>query len=287
MINGLFIVGNKRSGSTHLMKLLNLHPNIFVSNESDIIWILYNFHNNRPLDYYPHDSPAGMKFSLEAARHILSKDCTVQENFYNYQTYLMKKGFISVPPMNKESLKYIGDQKPYQNIDPELLPFILEHFPNSKFIHLVRHPYWVISSSMKFMKTGSFLWEGKTPEQIFDKWVFHEKNVLEAQIKYKLDKIQVNYDDIVSDTRKTMSKIFKFLDLDFDKELLFKCRYETAPNFKKIPIFPTTPEQENIMNLYGFKTHFNFIEREVVPDIKEFYHKATFKLERILFHKGY
>jgi len=57
MTKAVFIVGNKRSGSTQLMALLNLHPNIFVSNESDIIWILYRFHNNQDIVPYPWDTP--------------------------------------------------------------------------------------------------------------------------------------------------------------------------------------------------------------------------------------
>lgn len=285
MVNGVFIVGNKRSGSTHIGKLLNLHPEIFVSNESDIMWILYNFHNNKPLDYYPLDSPAGMKFSLEAAEHILSKDCTVQENFYNFQTYLMKVGFISVPPMEKKNLKYIGDQKPYQNIDPDVLPFILEHFPDARFIHLVRHPFEVISSSMKFMKDGSFLWKGKTPEEIFDKWVYHEQAVINAKEKYPSLKIhQVDYGDIISDAENQMQKIFDFLGLSYSKEVLFNCRFETAPNFKKVTEYPVSDSQKKMMDVYGYQTNFNYIEQSIIPPIRQFYHKASFKLRRMLFH---
>jgi hypothetical protein len=284
MVNGVFIVGNKRSGSTHLMKLLNIHPEIFVSNESDIMWVLYNYHNNKPLDFYPLDSPAGMKFSLEAAEQILSKDKTVQENFYNFQTYLMEKGFISVAPMNKKNLKYIGDQKPYQNIDPEVLPFILEHFPNAKFIHLVRHPFEVISSSMKFMKDGSFLWKGKKPDEIFDKWVFHEQAVINAKAKYDLAIHQVDYHDIISDTENQMKNIFEFLGLAYTKEILFECRFETAPNFKEIPTYPTTEDQLKMMNNFGYKSKFNYFEKTIIPPITQFYNKATFKLRRILFH---
>ena len=36
----LFIMGNKRSGSTLMADLLNSHANVFVSHESDIAWIL-------------------------------------------------------------------------------------------------------------------------------------------------------------------------------------------------------------------------------------------------------
>jgi LPS sulfotransferase NodH len=34
----LFIMGNKRSGSTLMTDLLNSHTNVFVSHESDIAW---------------------------------------------------------------------------------------------------------------------------------------------------------------------------------------------------------------------------------------------------------
>jgi LPS sulfotransferase NodH len=37
----LFIMGNKRSGSTLVTDLLNAHPRVFVSHESDVAWLLY------------------------------------------------------------------------------------------------------------------------------------------------------------------------------------------------------------------------------------------------------
>ena len=40
MTRPLFLVGNKRSGTSHLVRLLNLHPQVFVSHESDIVWAL-------------------------------------------------------------------------------------------------------------------------------------------------------------------------------------------------------------------------------------------------------
>ncbi len=65
MTKAVFIIGNKRSGSTQLMHLLNLHPNIFISNESDILWILYRFHNNLDIVPYQWDTPIGMNRILE------------------------------------------------------------------------------------------------------------------------------------------------------------------------------------------------------------------------------
>ncbi|MCK5521977.1 MAG: sulfotransferase [Thiomargarita sp.] len=74
MTKAVFIIGNKRSGSTQLMHLLNLHPNIFVSNESDILWILYRFHNDLDIVPYKWDTPIGINRTLEKHKDLLSKD---------------------------------------------------------------------------------------------------------------------------------------------------------------------------------------------------------------------
>ncbi|OQY55386.1 MAG: hypothetical protein DRR08_02060 [Candidatus Parabeggiatoa sp. nov. 2] len=87
------MVGNKRSGSTQLMRLMNLHPNIFVSNESDIVWILYRFHND--LDIVPchYDTPVGMNRTLEKYTDSLSKDKTPLEPVQNLEKLLQYSFF--------------------------------------------------------------------------------------------------------------------------------------------------------------------------------------------------
>ena len=69
----LFIIGNKRSGSTLTTDLLNSHPNIFVSHESDIAWILFQANDGKPERYKPHplDSTLMMSSTLEIGKHIL------------------------------------------------------------------------------------------------------------------------------------------------------------------------------------------------------------------------
>src|SRR3954454_6758131 len=69
----LFFVGNKRSGTSLLVELLNFHPDVFVTPESDIVWILYQMRGGWPETFqcYPWDGPAGMNRTLEAAGTIL------------------------------------------------------------------------------------------------------------------------------------------------------------------------------------------------------------------------
>ncbi|MCA1763774.1 MAG: sulfotransferase [Cryomorphaceae bacterium] len=278
-MNGLFIVGNKRSGSTHIMRLLNLHQEVFISNESDIIWILYNFHRGREIERYPHDSPGGMNASLKLAKDVLDPDATVRENFENFQRKLMETGFLKMEPAHKEKLAYIGDQKPYQNIDPEMLPFILEHFPDAKFLHILRHPFEVIPSSMKFGGgTGGFIWNGMNAEEIMEKWEMHENWVAQAKQNYDLQMVQLKYGDLMRNPRREMKRVFDFLQLKSDSALLEKCRDITLTNFKPVENYKLTESQRDMLERYGMKTHFSLLERKVIPGAKQVFEKVKRKL---------
>jgi len=278
-MKGLFIVGNKRSGSTHIMRLLNLHPKIFISNESDIIWILYNFHRGKEIERYPYDSPGGMNAALKVARDVLDAKASVVENYENFQRKLMETGFLKMEPTQKSKLEYIGDQKPYQNIDPEMLPFILEHFPDAKFLHILRHPFEVIPSSMKFGGgTGGFIWKGMGPKEIMEKWEMHENWVADAKEKYSPDMVQLKYGDLMRDPRGEMQRIFDFLNLECDADLLEKCREITLVNFKPVENFALTETQRQLLKTYGMKTHFSLLQQKVIPQAKKVLEKIKRKL---------
>ena len=69
----LFLVGSKRSGSTLLANLLNVHSQVFVTHEADPAWILYQLFSGRskPLERYADDDAKGMIASLEECGEIL------------------------------------------------------------------------------------------------------------------------------------------------------------------------------------------------------------------------
>jgi hypothetical protein len=246
-----------------------------------VLWILYNFNQNREITPYPYDSPSGMEASLKQAGDSLDRALSVRENFVRYQTRLMEEGFLKIPPQKKPNLKYMGDQKPYQNIDPEMLPFILEHFPNARFLHIVRHPFEVVTSSMKFEKgTGGFIWKNKTPEEIMEMWERFENWVADARKKYPLQLLEVRYDQVIDYPKETMAEIFRFLDLEFDQALLKKCEQMTLKNYKSIDHYPVTPSQKAIMDRYGMKTEFSSWESRFMPKLKSEYHRGLRWLKR-------
>src|SRR3954451_10929116 len=104
----LFIVGSKRSGSTLMSNLLNAHPEVFVSHESDILWILYQARNGRPARYvrHPLDSELMMSSTVRGCRRILRSARgdpptpeQVVEAFHRVQARLMDEYFH--PPLEQ------------------------------------------------------------------------------------------------------------------------------------------------------------------------------------------
>jgi len=256
MTKAVFIIGNKRSGSTQLMHLLNLHPNIFISNESDILWILYRFHNNLDIVPYQWDTPIGMNRTLEKHKDLLSKDKTPFENFVTIQKAIMETGIGKIEPVHKKNLLWIGDQKPFQQIDPEILPFIKENFPDAKFIHLIRHPFPVVRSSQVFIGQ---LWKGMSVDEILQRWTMHESWV--QKNKNEVHKLDVKYEDIISHTQREMVRMFEFLEVTYDQTILKLARRITRSTIRLHPRLPCSPETEAIMSQYGYKTKSFWLEK--------------------------
>src|SRR5690606_38350007 len=133
---------------TLLMQILNFHPKIYISNESDIVWILYSCITGELGKEYEHDSPKGIRntFKIIGKKFFETNEKeNVYEKFIEAQLRIMSTGINRQTRQRKTNLKYIGDQKPFQQCDPSIIPFIIGNFPNPKFIHLIRHPKSVVS----------------------------------------------------------------------------------------------------------------------------------------------
>lgn len=253
----LFFTGNKRSGTSQLVRLLNLHSQIYVSHESDVIWILYQFHNEIPFASHPWDSPKGMKITLEACGNILKKNSSPQENFFALQRCVMEKGHAWLPPMQNKELLWIGDKKPFQLTDPLLIDFVLKLFPDAHFIHLVRHPFDVAMSAERFNKTpyGDF-WKDLTLEEKVTRWAFHEKQVLDFKRSGRARVLDVRYEDLCQHPGSELVKILEFLNMDIQEQLVRKARRDTCYVIKNRPYISHNNETLDIMQLYGYSPQF-------------------------------
>jgi Sulfotransferase family len=253
MIRPLFIIGNKRSGTSQLVRVLNLHPQVFVSHESDIAWILHQFHRGQPFHAHAWDSDRGMRLTLGTAGHLLRQEATPWENFVAVQTSVMEKGNPWLPAQQKSGLQWIGDKKPMQHTDPELLMFLLQHFPEARFLHIVRHPFEVVASSDRFNQTadGDF-WLGLSPEEKVERWAFHEQQVLQLHQTQPGRVHSLRYEDFCRRTEKELSGVFEFLQLDPDCHALREAARQTRPQSRVIPAMRCSAEATRIAAMYGY-----------------------------------
>ncbi len=96
----LFVMGSKRSGTTLFTNLVNYHSRLFVSHESDIIWILYQSRNGLPDRFriHPLDVEESMNSTLVSCGDLLKKGIEEKPTreqlidlFYDVQTRLVSK----------------------------------------------------------------------------------------------------------------------------------------------------------------------------------------------------
>jgi Sulfotransferase family len=256
MIRPVFIVGNKRSGTSQLVRLLNLHPQVFVSHESDVIWALFQRSRSQPFQAHPWDSDVGLRHTLEVCGDLFRSDRSPRENFLAVQQRLMETGTPFLPPQKKTELLWIGDKKPFQHTDPQLLAFIFEHLPDAHFLHIVRHPFAVAMSSARFNKTrnGDF-WLGLSLEEKVERWTFHEQQVLSLRARAPGRLHRLRYEDLCAHTAEELSRVFQFLELPADPSVLNEAARQTRPAAREVSVIPRSAETTRIAALYGYDLH--------------------------------
>jgi len=253
MTRPLFIIGNKRSGTSQLVRILNLHPQVFVSHESDIAWILFQLHQGRSYAAHQWDSDRGLQTTLALAGHLLRREAPPLENYLAAQRELMEKGTPWLPAQQKPDLRWVGDKKPMQHTDPVVLAFLLEHFPKARFLHIVRHPFVVAASSDRFNETadGDF-WLGLSTAEKVERWAFHEEQV--RQLREKLpDRLHsLRYEDLCRHTERELAGVFRFLQLTPDPAVLREAARQTHPLPRPIPPLPCSPAATRLAAEYGY-----------------------------------
>lgn len=253
MTRPLFIVGNKRSGTSQLVRLLNLHPQVFVSHESDIIWALYQFSRGQPFQSHPWDSDRGLGHTLEICEDLFRREQSPRQNFLAVQQRLMETGTPFLPPQMKTRLLWIGDKKPFQHTDPHLVAFILAHFPDAHFLHIVRHPFAVAMSSARFNETrnGDF-WLGLSLEEKVERWAFHEQQVLSLSEKLPGRVHRLRYEDLCEHTGEELVRVFGFLQVPAAPDMLREAARQTRPTAHEMPLISCSADTRRIAAGYGY-----------------------------------
>jgi len=228
-VRPIFFIGNKRSGTSHVVRLLNAHPNVHVCYEQDLAWILYQCEKGWWPDLvgYKYDTPYGMWGALWRCKNYNhfgginianDKHEAIRNAYFKASLALMED---SPSGKFRDAIKWIGDKKPVQNADPEVFDFIRRHFPDAKFIHLIRHVADFAESTnsrIACYKHGPKFWYYER-DHLFRMWAIIEGWVLRDKEQAPDCIIDVRYEDLCSSPVEEMERVFSFLDLEMDSRV--------------------------------------------------------------------
>lgn len=292
----LFVIGSKRSGSTLMANLLNAHPRVFVSHESDILWILYQARNGPPGRYvrHPLDSELMMDATVRAGRRILDSTLgapptheQLVEAFHRVQERVMDAYFH--PPLTqrvkravlragkdrsvrnlwrafrdqsrlvrKRDLAWVGDKKHAQYLDPDLQPFIRAHFPDARYVHVIRDPRGAVASVLEAARVWDVMpdYFRGSAAQVLERWAIHEEWVLRMKEELGESVLTLRLEDVWRDPMATADRLLAFLELEKTDDFAAQVPqllHRRDPNAKYASfVLPEVPRARRIMEIYGY-----------------------------------
>lgn len=211
MNSPFFIVASARSGTTFLRLTLNAHPLVAVPPESRFITELWAGENEVDAGAFLRDLAQHKRF---IAWELDIADVKKQLGEAKRLPYAQAIGAAYEAYALKKGKKYWGDKTPRY---VEHIPFLMERFPDARFIHLVRDgrnvalSYSHVDFGPKNVARAARLWQRRVGAGIRDGRAL-------ARDKY----IEIRNEDLARDATIEIKKVCDFLQLDFDPQMLDK-----------------------------------------------------------------
>jgi len=247
-LNIVFIISNARSGSTMLRQVLNTNPSIGIPEREygSLLSILkkiesygdLNIKDNFEKFYYDNENIVSLdlkKGGFENAKTFKLELSTWFKSLttFNFQSVyaMLLYHHSQVFGKSHQNLKWLGDKSPQHIKDINLLT---NHFPNAKYVLLTRNPIDIALSQDKFaFRHYNFI----KKEQLNKAWkklnnknnyllirrigaciknitntrqVFQDKNI---------DYIEVNYEELLTDSNVFFKTVTSFLNIDNEFDL--------------------------------------------------------------------
>ncbi len=257
-MNYVFFIGNKRSGTSILCGILNQHPDVHVSFESDLLWILYQTTCCESLVPYHRDGPLGFNETIKLCHESLqnaTSNQSIEDLFVDLHQQLMKKGTSHQKPHPTKKPRWIGDKKPVQQADPVIQDFIDQHFAEAKFIHIIREPFNVINSMQEAVQSWPVFpeyWKSDS-ETLLLYWIEHERWVIKVKERKPDLVISIRYEDLCRHPLREVNKIFRFLNLSPRLSISMKLPFLVSKSKRKTIVAPTDDKQlKQILKLYNY-----------------------------------
>lgn len=205
----IFILGSGRSGTTVTASLMNRLPGVHISKETgfigqsvDLLRDISNQESRRRLIEVVNSWLVVEKWSGRASERGFEDFCQ-QHQLSGASAFIHYVWQIDSPiPWGK--LNFIGDNTPLYVLS---IPWLLELFPDAKFVHVVRDPRDVVCSvmSMRFGADDPIV-AAMEWHHALGCWLMAERVVTPA------NRIEIRYEDLCMTSASTLRKFIEWLD---------------------------------------------------------------------------
>lgn len=210
----LFVVGDARSGTTYLSNLLTQHKDIGMAPESNCIVNLLRAYGSQIISK---PTTLGQAFDL-AKGDAKFRDWQIQpeEILPILQTCLP----MTIAEFVRTILIFYCEREfpgcIVWGIKKGYIPFLwelIEHFPQAKFIHIVRDGRAVFSSQKKAIHTETGQSFEKNPVRAAGRWIRLIQTFRNFSQKQPANCLEISYERLVTDPLTGLSSIFHFLEV--------------------------------------------------------------------------
>jgi protein-tyrosine sulfotransferase len=219
-----FILGSGRNGSTLISSMLNQHSKIVIPPEQFFLHLSYirfrllNFLEWKDIVKIIFGEAMNPKVSpywdIELG-NVIPQMYDLPKNERSL-TRLIDEVFTNYSKKQKSDFQIWGDKTPKNIL---YIKYIHKMYPNSKFIFLKRDGRDVVSSYLKGETT--FFGDYNKLENAcafwnksFESWDWLIKRLKEDQM------MTINYEDLVTDGKTTLTNATKFIGFEFEEEML-------------------------------------------------------------------
>ncbi|HMP14582.1 MAG TPA: sulfotransferase [Saprospiraceae bacterium] len=245
----VFIGGDGRSGTTLLLRLVNEHPLIWISDESNFIL--------RLIDLYGHAQVSTVSEVEKLIKELYSEkkfiDFGIEKSWL--AKVLEKKLPLTVEEItnvillknaetHKPSAVIVGIKKPYYTQAPFKFD---QFFSHAIFINILRDGRAVFNSKLKAIHSTSGEFFETDPFIAAMKWSNRIKSFHSFLTKYSNRAILLSYEKIIKDELEEMGKVWKFLGITPPPSRSKKGKLNIPPERKHLhPLVNEIPQENRI-----------------------------------------
>ncbi len=203
-----FVVGAPRSGTTLLMRMLNVHPDIYTRPEPHLLTPLAHLGFDAYVDKAPYDPFQAAQSAKEFVADLPGGEATYRQALRAYCDTMYGE---MLAPTGK---RFFLDKTPAYGL---ILPFLAKTFPDAVFVILTRHPFAIFSSFAEsfFDDDWDVAWGHN---KIVERYVPALASfVRDASVKRFH---HVRYEDLVADPERELRAICEAADMPYVPDMI-------------------------------------------------------------------